>query len=176
MQIWLNKINVRLSERKTDKGDEKEGKVTYKLSKSEVELMVWEVDDDADGLVSKDEFFKMYKRWKADKLGLEPRKLFNLVYFLMFRPMYTGFVTEEDTLQLLFVRYNREKLDEEINAIFGEEQKYPAMADDKFIEREISYPDYIKKVNERAMNDRKRRKEEKKQWQMLDNKSTLQHD
>ena len=54
---------MRLSDLKAGTKEEaKEHKVTYKLSKSEVELMVWEVDDDADGLVSKEEFFKMYKR------------------------------------------------------------------------------------------------------------------
>ena len=123
--------------------------------------MVWEVDDDADGLVSEEEFVKMYKRCKSDENGLEPRKLFNLVYFLMFKPKYTGYVTEEDTLQLLFVRYKRDHLDDEIDAIFGTEVKFPGSSDN-FVEREISYPEYIKKVNERAMNERRRRKEEKK--------------
>ena len=50
-----------------------------KPSKSEVKLIIWEVDDDLDGFVSKEEFITMYKRCKSDKLGLEPRKLFNLV-------------------------------------------------------------------------------------------------
>eukprot|EP00344_Euplotes_crassus_P000237 CAMPEP_0197012304 /NCGR_PEP_ID=MMETSP1380-20130617/62017_1 /TAXON_ID=5936 /ORGANISM="Euplotes crassus, Strain CT5" /LENGTH=275 /DNA_ID=CAMNT_0042435679 /DNA_START=6 /DNA_END=833 /DNA_ORIENTATION=- len=134
--------------------------IKYKLSKSDAELMVWEVDDDADGKVSKEEFIKMYKRCKDDKNGLEPRKLFNLAYFLMFKPEYTGFVTEEDTLELLFVRYSRAHLDDEINAIFGDERS--PIGNDDFVEREISFPEYIKKVNERAMKERKERKEAKK--------------
>jgi hypothetical protein len=145
--------------------NKKNKKDAYKPSEAEVELMIWEVDDDADGFVCYDEFIKMYKRCIKDDQGLEPRKLFNLVYFLMFKPTYTGTVTEEDTLELLFVRYGREKLDEEIDAIFGrDERAYAGGYDDKnnFSEREITYPEYIKKVNQRAMDERKRKKEEKK--------------
>ena len=66
--------------------------------------MIWEVDDDIDGFVSEEEFFKMYKRCKADKANLEPRKLYNLVLFLMFdSPGFKGKIIEEDTLQLLLV-------------------------------------------------------------------------
>ena len=43
-----------------------------------------EIDDDLDKLVSKDEFEKMYKRCISDIIGLEPRKLYNLVVFLMY--------------------------------------------------------------------------------------------
>ena len=104
-----------------------------KPTKTEVELMIWEVDDDLDGFVSFKEFEKMYKRCINDESSLEPRKLFNLVVFLMFlgidkdkleeerkekREPKKG-VTIEDTLQILFVRYGRDKLDEEIEAIFG---------------------------------------------------------
>lgn len=88
-------------------------------SKSEVELMIWEVDDDLDGYVSFKEFEKMYKRCVKDESSLEPRKLFNLAVFLMFDKNGNKKVTIEDTLQILFVRYGREKLDEEIRAIFG---------------------------------------------------------
>jgi hypothetical protein len=55
-----------------------------KPTKTEVELMIWEVDDDLDGFVSFKEFEKMYKRCINDESSLEPRKLFNLVVFLMF--------------------------------------------------------------------------------------------
>jgi Ca2+-binding EF-hand superfamily protein len=48
-------------------------------SRPDVELILWEVDEDLDGAVSKNEFEIMYKRCVSDKTGLEPRKLFNLV-------------------------------------------------------------------------------------------------
>ena len=77
------------------------------------------MDDDLDGCVSRAEFDTMYKRCISDETGLEPRKLFNLVQFLMYDIDSKGRVTVEETLQILYVRYGRERLDEEIRAIFG---------------------------------------------------------
>jgi len=37
------------------------------LSKADIELMIWEVDDDTDGFVSNKEFFNMYKRCISDE-------------------------------------------------------------------------------------------------------------
>ena len=69
-----------------------------KPSKNEVRLIIWEVDDDLDGYVSHEEFFTMYKRCITDKVGLEPRKLFNLTQFLMYDKTFKGSVTVEETL------------------------------------------------------------------------------
>lgn len=65
---------------------------------SEVKLIIWEVDDDLDGYVSREEFQVMYKRCISDETGLEPRKLFNLVQFLMYDSSFKGRVTVEETL------------------------------------------------------------------------------
>eukprot|EP00347_Sterkiella_histriomuscorum_P015461 403356940 len=128
-----------------------------KPTKSEVDLMIWEVDDDLDKQVSKIEFDKMYKRCISDESGLEPRKLYNLVVFLMYDKEFKGRVSVEDTLQLLYVRHGRPNLDEEIKAIFGENEKTEE-GNEKFIE----YHDYIEKINHRAMEERKKRKADKK--------------
>ena len=67
-------------------------------SKADVELIIWEVDEDLDGAISKTEFEVMYKRVVSDKTGLEPRKLFNLVQFMMYDKTNRGLITVEDTL------------------------------------------------------------------------------
>lgn len=54
-----------------------------KLSMSTVEDMIWEVDEDCDGFVSWEEFKSMFYRVRHDKTGWEPRRLFNLVEFMM---------------------------------------------------------------------------------------------
>lgn len=115
--------------------------------------------------MSKQEFEKMYKRCIDDKTGLEPRKLYNLVVYLMFDKKFIGKVTIEDTLQILYVRYGRAKLDDEIKAIFGESEKTDD-GNEKFIE----YKEYIEKVNNRAMEERRNKKLEKKQrdWSKKD--------
>ena len=69
-----------------------------KLLRAEVALYIWEVDDDLDGFISKEEFQIMYKRCVSDKTGLEPRKLYNLTQFLMYDKNFYGKVTVEDTL------------------------------------------------------------------------------
>jgi len=44
------------------------------IDKEEISLMIWEVDDDLDGRISKQEFFNAYKRILLDQDLLEPRK------------------------------------------------------------------------------------------------------
>ena len=113
---------------------------------SQVRLIIWEVDDDLDGFVSKEEFITMYKRCISDKTDLEPRKLFNLVQFLMYDKDNQKKVTIEETLQILFVRHGRAKLDDEIKAIFGEDEKNPDGS-----EKAITYSEYVEKINKRAL-------------------------
>ena len=94
----------------------------------------------------------MYKRCISDKTGLEPRKLFNLVQFLMYDKRFLGKVSVEDTLQLLFVRYGRQELNSEITAIFGDEEKLPDGS-----EKYISFGEYVDKINKRALVDQQAR-------------------
>ena len=119
-----------------------------KLLKSEVALYIWEVDDDRDGFVDWDEFMQMYKRSISDATGLEPRRLFNLCQFLMYDKDFTGAVTVEETLQIMYVRYGREHLDEEIEKIFGKEETNPDGS-----EKVITFEEYCDKVNKRALDD-----------------------
>lgn len=114
---------------------------------NQVKLMIWEVDDDLDGYVSREEFMQMYKRCISDKTDLEPRGLFNLVQFLMYDKTFKGRVTVEETLQILFVRYGRDRLDDEIKAIFGDEEKNPDGSD-----KEIVFGEYVEKINLRALS------------------------
>lgn len=51
------------------------------------------------------------------------------------------------------MRHGRGRLDDEIRAIFGEEKTEDG--NEKYIE----YKDYIEKINHRAMEERKKRKE-----------------
>ena len=74
--------------------------------------------------------------------------MFNLVQFLMYDKTFKGRVTVEETLQILFVRYGRESLDEEITAIFGEDEKN---ADGS--EKEITFGEYVDKINQRALKE-----------------------
>ncbi len=130
--------------------------------KSEVNLIIWEVDDDLDGYVSKEEYQTMYKRCISDATGLEPRKLFNLVQFLMYDKTFKGRVTVEETLQILFVRYGRENLDSEITAIFGEDEK-----NEDGSEKEITFGEYVDKINKRALKEHQERMKARRKGEVV---------
>ena len=117
-------------------------------TRADVELIIWEVDDDLDGYVSKQEFETMYKRCISDPSDLEPRQLYNLVTFLMYDKDFQGRVTIEETLQILFVRHGRKNLDEEIKAIFGEEERNKDTSE----EPSITYSEYVNKITRRALD------------------------
>ena len=118
-------------------------------SRSECKLIVWEVDDDLDEHINWNEFKNMYKRCIMKNSELEPRKLYNLVMFLMYDSKeFKGSVTVEETLQILFVRNGRDQLDLEIQAIFGEDQK-----NIDGVEKSINYKDFLDKIQQRNRND-----------------------
>lgn len=127
------------------------------LSKSEVQLMIWEVDEDLDECVSKLEFDTMYKRCVNDKTGLEPRKLFDLVQFMMYDKTFKGSITVEDTLQLLFVRNGKTHLETEIRVLFGEEE---TTSDGQ--EKSITFQEYLQRVNARDIERRKKNRKARK--------------
>ena len=157
-QECLDRVFAFLTSQDRTKSDENSNKIgpgdllkvlTYlglKPLKSEVNLIIWEVDDDLDGYVSRDEYHTMYKRCISDDTGLEPKKLFNLTQFLMYDKTFKGRVTVEETLQILFVRYGRDNLDSEITAIFGEDEK-----NEDGSEKEITFGEYVDKINKRAL-------------------------
>jgi hypothetical protein len=58
-------------------------------------------------------------------------------------------ITVEDTLELLYVRYGRYNLDNEILAVFGPEEK---TADGQ--EKEITYGEYLEKMRKRDFERR----------------------
>lgn len=69
----------------------------------------------------------------------------------MYDKTFKGRVTVEETLQILFVRYGRDKLDDEIKAIFGDEEKNKDGSD-----KEITYDVYLDKIQNRALEIHKK--------------------
>lgn len=114
------------------------------INQNEIDLMIWEVDENLDKRVDSYEFELMYKKCIEDKTNLEPKNLFNLVQYLMFcKPIeddhgkvhdiydFNPVITNEDTYFLIYakldrqcekegyIRNKREELDKETNIIFG---------------------------------------------------------
>jgi hypothetical protein len=66
-------------------------------------------------------------------------------------------ITVEDTLELLYVRYGRDILDREIEAIFGKEEK---TSDGQ--EKEITFTEYLIKMRKRDFDRRLTLEKERK--------------
>ena len=62
----------------------------------------------------------MFKRCIEDQSDLEPKSLFNLVQFLMYAKEDAIEITEEDTLEQIYVRKNNiDGLEKALAVIFG---------------------------------------------------------
>ena len=125
-----------------------------KYPPEEIEQMIWEVDEDMDGKVSKYEMEKMYKRCIVDKEELEPKKLFYFILFLMFDKENKRSINEEDTLELLRVRHRNDKeFNNAINEIFNPEGKknYKGNIDD---DQRLCYEDFVKTMMDLVLKKR----------------------
>jgi len=129
-------------------------KLGHKTPREQIELWIWEVDDDLDGHVGMDEFLTMYQRCISDQTGFEPRNLFNLVQFLMYDKDFHGRISVEQTLQIIYVRHGRSNLDEEITEIFGTQQKG---SDGQ--ELKITFSQFLARANARLSKMRWTKKE-----------------
>ncbi|CAJ1328554.1 unnamed protein product [Effrenium voratum] len=129
-------------------------KLSAKTPKDQIELWIWEVDDDLDGMVGWDEFLTMYQRCISDQTGFEPRNLFNLVQFLMYDKDFHHKISVEQTLQIIYVRHGRSNLDDEITEIFGTQQKG---SDGQ--ELKITFSQFFENANKRLKALREKKKE-----------------
>lgn len=123
--------------------------------------MIWEVDEDLDRRVDWNEFELMYKRCIFDNSGLEPRRLFTLVEFLMFDKNERNFITIEDTLELLYVKsttYKKTDLNEEIKNLFPADQRELLQMGE---EQKLNFTEYYEKMMAKALNDHITRQKEK---------------
>jgi hypothetical protein len=102
-----------------------------------------QVDEDISGSVDWVEFQLMFRRNIMDKTGLEPSQLFSVVQFLMYDKAFTGFVTLDQTMQMLFSRYGKDRLETELKALFGE-----SITEDG--NSKLNFLEYLTRVKERA--------------------------
>ncbi|KRW98556.1 hypothetical protein PPERSA_00048 [Pseudocohnilembus persalinus] len=159
----------------------------YPYTKQEIDQMIWEIDEKLSGKIGWHEFQLCYKRCAFDKSGLEPRSLYNVIQFLMYLTPYNNTdqedinnenkfninddddegqkkikktITSEDTLELLYVRYGRVLMNQEIEEIFGEQQQN---SDGEDIQ--INLEEYLKKIKKKDFQERQRREKERKNVQ-----------
>ena len=96
--------------------------------------MIWEVDEDCDKCVSWDEFKLMFHRCRNDRTGLEPRKLFNVVEFMMHDKDSSGTIDMDECMEILFRRFGKEQLEARVNEF---------MTYDVNSDKEISFTEFL---------------------------------
>lgn len=93
----------------------------HSLKPSEAALTIWEVDDDADGVINWDEFRQIFFRIRDDCQagGCEPRKLFYVIEFLMNDKNLSGSMDLDECCTLLYGRYGKAVIDEIVTEVFA---------------------------------------------------------
>jgi len=102
----------------------------------------------------------MYKRCIIDEKELEPKKMFYLTQFLMYDKDKKNHITEEDTLEILYIRQLKKKQTEKFNQaiaeIFEEIIKDPKTGKDvKKMKDRLSYQQYLERMHKLSFDKRK---------------------
>lgn len=118
--------------------------------KSELENIIWEVDENLDGCVDWEEFKLTYARNIHDTTGLEPFQLFNIVQFMMYDKDNSGSVSIDETMTMLYQRHGKDRLESELQKLFGDDLK---TADG---DGELSFQEYLRVVSVRVSRGSKR--------------------
>lgn len=109
----------------------------YAVTEKEAALFVWEVDDDNDGHVDWDEFRTMFYRVRDDQSGCEPRRLFNVVDFLMLDKNHSGAVDMDECITLLWSRYGKELVEENLQNM--KKENHPSLQADAANEKNVNF-------------------------------------
>jgi len=133
--------------------------LNFKMTRHEIDLMIWEVDENLDKKVNREEFETMFRRCITNETELDPKSLFNLVRFLMYAKEEANEITEEDALELIYVRKNSiGGLEDALKIIFGEEER-------RFdgIEKKINFAQFLDRRNKKALDIKRYKKQLQKE-------------
>nr|CCA27071.1 outer dynein armdocking complex subunit 3 putative [Albugo laibachii Nc14] len=89
-------------------------------TKKEVSDMIWEADENLDGVIDWTEMCGIFNRILLDKTELEPVNFFNVIQFLTYDKKNSGIINADDTMAILFARYGSAQLEFRMKEMFGE--------------------------------------------------------
>jgi Ca2+-binding EF-hand superfamily protein len=101
------------------------GSLGMKATKREVQNMMWEVDEKLDGVLDWDEVHLNYERNIRDSSGLEPASFYHMIQFMIYDHDNNGLVSIDETMNMLYARVGRERMETTITKLFGRDDGAP---------------------------------------------------
>ena len=90
-------------------------------TKQEVQEMLWEADEKNDNVIDWEELKLLFERNLRDTSGLEPASLYHVVQFMIFDRNCNGKVSIDETMNILYARLGREKLEATLSKLFSDD-------------------------------------------------------
>jgi len=93
-----------------------------KCNRAEAEDIIWEVDEDHDCALTWEEFKKTYYRVRHDQTGWEPRRLFNVIDFMMHDKDSSGTIDVDECTEIFFRRFGSDMLEEKVKDFMAQDE------------------------------------------------------
>lgn len=134
-------------------------RVGYRPRADETAMMIWEVDENCDGVVDWEEYVGMYRRCMADRTGLEPHSLFNLAEFMIFDVDKDGTIDRDELMEALFTRYGMDQLLERSKGFFPAEQSSGGVFDGELRLSFVQFRDTMRAMRSNSKLARKAKRD-----------------
>ena len=126
LSLMSNTNSLRLLEPHTDCIREKDIAAALRdlgtrPTKQEVQEMLWEADEKDDNVIDWEEMQLLFERNLRDTSGLEPARLYHVVQFMIFDRNCNGKVSIDETMNILYARLGREKMEATLSKLFSDD-------------------------------------------------------